>query len=433
MTAPFRVVVVGAGPAGMAAAAVAAECGSQVTLLDENPAPGGQLWRGYNAAAAPSSPHGAEYARWFTRLKSSGAEVLPESSVVDSPGPNMLRIERGGHWQDVVFDRLIIATGARERFLPFPGWTLPGVTGVGGLQALVKSGLPVVGKRVVIAGSGPLLLAVASSLTRAGARVEGIFEQATWTRLALFAATLAALSGKLVEGARYRLQTRAVPYKAGWWVKLALGHERLKAVIATDGKSEREIPCDYLACAFHLVPNIELAQLLACRIEAAYVAVNAVQETSQTGVFCAGEPTGVGGLDKALVEGEIAGLAASGHLGKAAQLLPLRQKLIRFAHHLDIAFAPRAELRELATADTIVCRCEDVTRAEIAACATGRAAKLHTRCGMGPCQGRICSPATEFLFGLSVAGPRPPLYPARIATLAGDRPDNAPAIRGAVP
>jgi D-hydroxyproline dehydrogenase subunit alpha len=420
MSAPTRVVVVGSGPGGMAAAAVAAENGCQVRLLDENHAHGGQIWRGYKADAASSYPHGHEFAKWFRRLEASGAAWEPESSVVDSPAPGVLRVERAGRWEDVAWDRLVIATGARERFLPFPGWTLPGVMGAGGLQAMVKSGLPIAGKRVVVAGSGPLLLAVAANLKREGARIEGIFEQAPWSRLAIFAASLAALPEKLAEGARYRWQTRGVAYKPGWWVKRALGEGRLEGVVVSNGSEQREVPCDYLAIGFHLVPNLELAQLLGCRIDAGYVAVNAVQETSVKGVYCAGEPTGIGGLDKALVEGQIAGLAVAGHLGKAAEFLPARQKLRRFAQILDNAFALRAELRALAASDTIVCRCEDVTHGELAECASGRAARLHTRCGMGPCQGRICGPATEFLFGWTVASARPPLYPARMATLAGN-------------
>ena len=419
MTAP-RVVVVGAGPAGMAAAAIAAECGCAVTLLDENAAAGGQIFRGYKAGGARSLPHGRGFAKWAEKLAASGAELWPESSVVDCPAPGVLRVERGGRWLDVAWDRLIVATGARERFLPFPGWTLPGVAGAGGLQALVKSGLPIEGKRVVIAGSGPLLLAVAASLTPAGAKIEGVFEQAPVAHLMRFGVSLAAHPGKLIEGARYRWQARGVKYQTGSWVKRALGRERLEAVVVTEGSREREIACDYLACGFHLVPNLELAQLLGCRIEAGYVAVNAVQETSVKGVYCAGEPTGIGGLDKALVEGKIAGLAAAGRLSEAAKLLPARQSLRRFAARLDETFAPRAELRALATPDTIVCRCEDVTRGELDGCTAGRAARLHTRCGMGPCQGRTCGPATEFLFGWSAAGVRPPLYPARVSTLAGD-------------
>ena len=419
MTAPLRVIVVGAGPGGISAAAIAAENGCQVRLLDENPAPGGQIWRGYKADTASSYSHDREFAKWLGRFEKSGALWEPESSVIDSPAPGVLRVERAGDWHDLAWDRLVIAAGARERFLPFPGWTLPGVMGAGGLQAMVKSGLTIARKRVVIAGSGPLLLAVAANLRREGAKIEGVFEQAPLGRLAAFAASLAALPGKLVEGARYRWQTRRVPYKPGWWVKCATGESRLQGVVVSNGSDQREMACDYLACGFHLVPNLELAQLLGCRIEARFVSVNAVQETSIRGVYCVGEPTGIGGLDKALVEGQIAGFAVAGHLGKAAEFLPSRQKLGRFAQLLDKTFAPRAELRALATANTIICRCEDITHGELADCASGRAARLHTRCGMGPCQGRICGAATEFLFGWTAASARPPIYPARLATLAG--------------
>jgi len=424
-----RVLVVGAGPAGMAAAAVAAESGCAVTLLDENPATGGQIWRGADADAPHQSAHGYEFAKWSRRLTASGAEFCPGSTVVDHPAPFVLRVERAGHWLDLSFERLILATGARERFLPFPGWTLPGIMGAGGLQALVKAGLPIAGKRVVVAGSGPLLLAVAAALARKGAKIEGIFEQASWPRLTRFGLTLAGHPLKLLEAARYRLQTRAAPYKPGWWVTRAIGRDRLQSVVVTNGHAIREIACDYLACGFHLVPNLELPQLLGCRIEAGYVAANEAQQTSVAGVYCAGEPTGIGGLDKALVEGQIAGLIAAGHLGQAAQFKPTQQKLRHFARQLDAAFAPRSELRTLAAADTVVCRCEDVTRAALEHCVTGRAARLHTRCGMGPCQGRICGPATEFLFGWSVPGVRPPLYPARISTLAA-RPESEAASPG---
>ena len=416
----LRVAVVGAGPAGMTAAASAAERGCSVKLIDENPAPGGQLWRGYERVSATHLPHGAEYLRRLARLRASGAEIAHETAVVDCPAPNILRIEAGGEGQDLEFDRLVIATGARERFLPFPGWTLPGVTGVGGLQALVKSGLPIQGKRVVVAGSGPLLLAVAAGLERSGASVTGIYEQAPLERLVKFGAMLAAHPAKLVEGAQCRWLTRRVPYRSGWWVKRANGGARLESVVITNGSSSQEIPCEFLACGFHLVPNLELAQRMGCRIEERYVAVNAVQETSVHGVFCAGEPTGVGGLEKALVEGEAAGLAAAGQLGKAAELLPARQRHAQFARRLDECFAARAELRALAQGDTILCRCEDVRRKDVEHCTTGREAKLHTRCGMGPCQGRVCGPVTEFLFGWSAASVRPPIYPARIATLAGE-------------
>jgi len=404
----------------MAAATVAAEAGCRVVLLDESPKPGGQIWRGADPAEPHHSPQGRRFALWFSRLRASGAEFQPGSAVVDQPNPGVLRVERETGWQDVAYDRLILATGARELFLPFPGWTLPGVLGAGGLQALVKGGLPVAGCKVVVAGSGPLLLAVGAALASAGARVQGIFEQAPFSALARFGITLAGHPAKLAEGAKYRWQTLGSPYKPGWWVARALGERRLRAAVVSDGRAEREIPCEYLACAFHLTPNLELARLLSCRIEAGFVAVNSRQETSQSGVYCVGEATGIGGLEKALVEGRIAAWAAAGRLVEAGSLAAQARRHHRFARKLDQAFALRGELRGLAAPDTIVCRCEDVTRQALEGCATGRAARLHTRCAMGPCQGRVCGPATDFLFGWSAVSARPPVLPARVSTLAGD-------------
>src|SRR5690348_7266723 len=172
MNAAFDVVVVGAGPGGIAAAAVAAEAGMHVCLLDNNPASGGQIWRGLTTDSAGHSPHGRHFTHWTKRLSASGCSMRLGVEVVDCPvsGRLLLESEEGAH--HLAFNRLILATGARERFLPFTGWTLPGVLGVGGLQALVKSGLDPAGKRVVVAGSGPLLLAAAAALKQRGASVQ---------------------------------------------------------------------------------------------------------------------------------------------------------------------------------------------------------------------------------------------------------------------
>ncbi|MGA9462589.1 MAG: FAD/NAD(P)-binding oxidoreductase, partial [Terracidiphilus sp.] len=151
------VLVVGAGPAGMAAAAAAAENGRRVCLLDQNAAAGGQIWRGYHEKHAANEPHGQVFAGLMGRLRSAGLAMRSEESVVAAVAQRVLRVESESRSEDIGYEQLILATGARERFLPFPGWTLPGVTGVGGLQALVKAGLPIAGKRVVLAGSGPLL------------------------------------------------------------------------------------------------------------------------------------------------------------------------------------------------------------------------------------------------------------------------------------
>lgn len=173
------------------------------------------------------------------------------------------------------------------------------------------------------------------------------------------------------------------------------------------------VACDYLACGFGLVPNTELPALLGCG-----TTVNQFQETATPGVYAAGEVTGIGGLDLSVVEGEIAGLAAAGRHAEATRLFGSREKHRRFAAALEAAFALRPELKSLATAETIVCRCEDVRLGKLREFEGWREAKLQTRCGMGPCQGRVCGSAVEFLVGWKAESVRPPLFPARIGTLS---------------
>ena len=139
-----------------------------------------------------------------------------------------------------------------------------------------------------------------------------------------------------------------------------------------------------------------------------------LQRTSVNGVYCAGETTGIGGVDLSLAEGQIAGYAATCQTTAARKLFPMRRRARQFAEALNGAFALRSELKALPNGNTIVCRCEDVTLGRLQSAGSWRAAKLHTRCGMGPCQGRICGPATQFLFGWQAESVRPPIFPARI-------------------
>jgi NADPH-dependent 2,4-dienoyl-CoA reductase/sulfur reductase-like enzyme len=215
---------------------------------------------------------------------------------------------------------------------------------------------------------------------------------------------------------QYRSTTLSSPYRTASWVVRALGSDRLRAVTVNIDGAHREFECDYLACGFHLVPNLELPRLMECAIEGGFVRVDANQQSSVTNVYCVGELTGIGGLEKALCEGEIAGLSTAGR--SAEHLFRQRNRMARFARQLDAAFALRPELTQLADADTLVCRCEDVPRRALEPCRSWREAKLYTRCGMGPCQGRICGPATETLFGWKHDSVRPPLVPARVETIA---------------
>ena len=413
MSVHADVVVVGAGPGGLVAAATAAEAGKRVCLVDDNPSAGGQIWRSGIAEANP------EAASLQHRLEKAGVETRFGWRVVEAPAARILRIEQSGKFDDIGYTSLILATGARERFLPFPGWTLPGVYGAGGLQAFVKSGFDMRGKRVVVAGTGPLLLAVAAHLREAGAQVVSVVEQASMRRLARFSLGLVrGQMGKLAEGARYAVGIAGIPYRTSAWVTSVSGRGRLEKVMIRSGSRILEVAADMLAIGYHLVPNTELAQLLQCDLDSGYVRVNELQQSSVSGIYCVGEVTGIGGVDKAKVEGRIAGLAASGRIDLGKALFGERDRQMLFARNLSAAFALRDELRTLATSNTLVCRCEDVPYEAVAQCNSWREAKLHTRCGMGPCQGRICGPATEFLLGWKAPAPRPPLFPVNVEILA---------------
>jgi NADPH-dependent 2,4-dienoyl-CoA reductase/sulfur reductase-like enzyme len=385
----FDVLIIGAGPAGLAAARTASESGATVAIVDDNPAPGGQIWR----AQSPALPK---------------AKVLCGARVVAARAANRLTLETHHCEFDIDCRALILATGARERFLPFPGWTLPHVMGAGGLQALAKSGMPVAGKRVVVAGSGPLLLAVADYLRKHGATVALVAEQADQSSVMRFGFKLAQHPGKLVQAMRLRTGIRYLT--ACWPVAAEPG-----AITLHRGDRTWTERCDYVACGFGLVPNTELPALLGCG-----ATVDEFQQTATPGIYAAGEVTGIGGLDLSLVEGEIAGYAATRKPDRARALFGARERHRRFAEALERAFALRPELKSLATDDTLVCRCEDVALGRIRQCAGWREAKLHTRCGMGPCQGRVCGAAVEFLLGWKSESVRPPLFPARIGTLTRD-------------
>jgi NADPH-dependent 2,4-dienoyl-CoA reductase/sulfur reductase-like enzyme len=408
----FEVVVVGAGPAGLAAACAAAENGCRTVLVDETPWLGGQIWRGQQAH--PTSPQAA---RWVERFRRSQASLLDRCTILGPGGPRVLLAEHPSGPRSIEWERLILATGARELFLPFPGWTLPGNFGPGGLQSLAKHGWPVAGKRIVLAGSGPLLLAVGGGLRKMGATIVSINEQAPRSRLISFAAKLLPWPAKLAQAARLKWTLLGTPFRCGVWPVAAVGEERLRAVALTDGRRQWTEECDWLACGFGLVPNLELPLALGCQLDNGFVKVDPKQASSVVGVFATGELTGIGGADAALVEGEIAGLAASGREDAARRLMARRGSWQRFRAALGRAFALREELARLATADTVVCRCEDVKFDKMKSFAGWRDAKLQTRCGMGPCQGRVCGAAARVLFGWGMESVRPPVLPGRVESL----------------
>ena len=412
----FETLVVGGGPAGIAAAVCAAEHGVRVGLIDDNPSAGGQIWRG--SAKGTDNSHRGSATGWQHRLNNPRITRLQGWSVFEQASSGSLRAEHNSNLADLRFEKLILATGARERFLPFPGWTLPNVMGVGAIQAMVKAGLPVHGKRVVIAGSGPLLLAVAAFLKSAGAKVVCVCEQASASQLLPFAIGLVKTPGKIIEGVRYKAATLDVPFHTSAWPVEALGDRKLNAVTLSVHGKTKTLDCDYLACGFHLVPNTELAALVGCELSNGAVVVDEWQQTSVSNIYCAGEPTGIGGVELSLTEGQIAGLVVAGQKEKAHALFGQRKQFTRFAAGLAQAFALRSELKVLPTETTLICRCEDVAYGAVRQHHSWRAAKLHTRCGMGPCQGRICGTATEYLLGWNAGSVRPPIFPALVSSLA---------------
>lgn len=408
------IAIVGAGPAGLSAARMAARAGGRVALIDDNPRAGGQIWR-QGPTQAPAAP----LRQWLDETRSHAKLIVMNSTkVAAAPGDKRLLLERDGAPLVLAYSKLILATGARERLLPFDGWTLPGVTGAGGLQALVKGGMPVRGERIVVAGSGPLLLAAADTARRHGARVVAVVEQAPFAQVARFVASLALTPGKLAQAVALGVAC----YRTGSVVVKAHGSARVEAVtIRTRGRDET-LEADRIACGFGLVPNTTLALALGCSTNECdgAIHVDGAQRTSQRDVFAAGECAGIGGMELARVEGAIAAQAALG-VAIDARLVRERDRWRAFARRVARTFELGADARAMPSPDTLLCRCEDVSIGEVASYANWRDAKLQTRCGMGPCQGRICGEAASVLFGWPRAVARPPFAPVCIDTLIAAR------------
>ncbi|MEZ6016197.1 MAG: FAD/NAD(P)-binding oxidoreductase [Planctomycetota bacterium] len=438
------VAIVGAGPAGLAAAAAARAQGADALVIDEHPEAGGQIWRASYARGLHEQAR-----KWLERAR--GARFLHGAAVYDAapqgpapqghgeraprpaapPAPHALSVwQRAGGAGEVAgaatvhASRVVLALGATERFLPFPGWTLPGVVGVGGLQALMKGGLALrgaraEGRRVLVAGSGPLLLAVAAALVEAGAHVVAVAEQAPRSAVLRLGLGLVAWPAKLAQGAALTARLRGVPVLHDAWVTRVEGAGRLTRAYVSHAGRARAFDVDLVACGFGLVPTTQLGELIGCARAGEGLAVDEDLATSVPRVYAAGETTGIGGVDAALAEGALAGLAAAG--ADARVLAPARARVARqrrFAAKLARAYALRPELRALASDDTLICRCEDVALGAVRGFTDARSAKLATRCGMGACQARVCGAALECVLGWPREAPRPPLFPVPFAALA---------------
>jgi thioredoxin reductase len=453
---PYDVLVVGAGPAGLAAAAAAVGAGARVAVVDAGERPGGQYWRqpsdavraGLGRLADDLQHDAATYARLTAGTAAAewyaGHAVWAVTRSADWFDVHVVRRATGVDTRSTLAARrLVLAPGAYDRQLPFPGWDLPGVMTAGGVQALLKGHGVAAGTRVLVAGTGPFLLPVAAGLAAVGSRV-AVHEAASGTGWARHPLAVARNPAKVAEGLDLArtLARHRIPVRRRSVVLAAHGPDAVSSVtvgrLGRDGRvlagSERRVLVDLLAVGWGFTPQLELPLALGCAtrvdVDGSQVCtVDDDQRSSVDGVWLAGEVCGVGGAALAVLEGEIAGSAAAGVTVPAGSRRR-RTAARAFAAALHHAHPVPAGWVDRVTDDTLVCRCEEVTAGRLHAAVDGlgadsaRAAKLLTRTGMGWCQGRVCGYATSCLVAARTGGsPSPPLP---------DRPVAAPLTLGAL-
>lgn len=452
LQAQYDVVVVGAGPAGLAAASVAGRAGLSTVLFDENAGVGGQVYRSIDSTpVAYQAILGEDYwvgADLANEARTSGASIVTGATVWSLTPDRQVGVSIEGRVRQISAQRVIIATGALERPFPVPGWTLPGVMSVGGAQTLLKAQGLVPEGRVVVAGCGPLLWLYAAQMLRAGGRIDAILDttpRENWRRAALHAPGFL-LSPYFRKGlALVREVRRQVKVlRADWLEALDDGNKLTEVAFGRAGREQR-LPVDRLLLHHGVVPNLNLP--LAAGIAPAWderqrcwvAAVDEAGSSVVEGIAVAGDAEGIGGATAAAERGRLAALAAVKALKPSAlEALPqvhdvrraLRREL-RGRAFLDTLFLPAAQFRR-PMGDTLVCRCEEVTAREIRDCVGlgvegPNQMKAFLRCGMGPCQGRMCGlTVTELIAeGRGVAPSavgyyrlRPPVKPITLAELA---------------
>ena len=432
MTESIDLAVIGAGPAGLAAAATAAELGLKVLLLDEQAEPGGQVWR--QAERILTSPGAGEVAASYggaedavAALRRAVLDYRPGASVFDvSPELHLNWLERDAEAmpprhriRERQAKALVLATGAMERPLPFPGWTLPGVMGVGALQTALKvGGLQPAPDSLVLAGQGPLLLLYLTQMMALGVRPAAILDLAPPRRLATVLPRLApALLGdpRLMARGVSLLLRRALsrtPVYRGVTRLQAIGGEDLEAVRFESRGRPQEIPCRLLGVHDGVIPATQLSRLLGLEHrwrddqQCFEPVTDADGRSSDERIWIAGDGGGIEGAALAGLQGRLAALKAAERLGRlsaadcereAAPLRARRARQLKARRFLDRLYAP-VPLDSHVNETTPVCRCEGVTlgaiRAAVAQGADGpNRVKTFTRCGMGPCQGRFCGPS----------------------------------------
>jgi NADPH-dependent 2,4-dienoyl-CoA reductase/sulfur reductase-like enzyme len=473
MPMTFDLIVIGAGPAGCAAAIAAARHSLRVALIDEATKPGGQVYRAPFDGSQRTNRDADAMAGSLLR------ERITQTPFGWFPGRRVWSVARGFR-VDAVSEsgpesfsapQLVAATGAYERVVPFPGWTLPGVIGLGAATILEKSQGMIPGRRCVIAGCGPLLFAIAAKVAAAGGNVVAAVDLAGPSDWLSALPGLTIRPSLLARGLGWVLQIRraGIPVYFRNTVIAAEGDERIRRVAispvdrngATVSGATKEFGVDTLVVGHGLVPGSDIPGILRARLDydqlrGGFVpAVDVFGRTTVPNLFAAGDGAGIRGAEAALVSGEIAGLTAAQNAGQLTEdkherlVRPLLRRLRRHRPFAD-AVARQLALRPAQVAsiprDTVVCRCEDVTRAVIESAAAAGALDVNqmkhfTRCGMGPCQGRMCGDVAAEILAQSRKVPRhgvgywtgrPPLRPISLADLVGtfdysDIPIPAPA------
>jgi len=448
----YDVVVIGAGPAGLAAAATAAEAGLSTLLLDENVGPGGQVFRAIASTPVTERDRlGADYwvgADLVQAVRGSSAEIIQRATVWSLDRNLEIGVSVEGVSAFVTARRVILATGALERPFPIPGWTLPGVMTAGAAQTMLKSSALVPDGRTVIAGQGPLLWLLAAQVLRLGGRIDRILD--TTERRNYLAALPHAFafltSPYFVKGLALMREVRAkVPVVSRVHELVAAGDGQLATVSYLAGGRRETLQAGLLLLHQGVVPNVNLA--MAAGIEHRWdeqqlcwsPVLDATGNSSIDGIAIAGDGAGIGGAGAAVFRGRIAARAAVEALAPAAaaKLAPmamLRTGLVQAERgriFLDTLFRPAPQFR-IPSGDTIVCRCEEVSAKDIldavAIGATGpNQLKAYRRTGMGPCQGRLCGlTVTELMAEARGKSPqeigyyrlRAPVKPITLAELA---------------
>lgn len=415
-----RVVIVGAGPAGIAAAAAVAHSTLDIMLIDEARRPGGQVHRSPAPGLALDMRRllgtglGA-YERFhaLANVVCARVDYRPETTVWSVHG-GAVHLSHGAGIETLPYDALILAPGATDRVMPMPGWTQPGIFTLGAAQALLKDQGCLIGRRVVFCGSSPLLYVAALQYLRVGGEVAAVLDTTAFADKLIAVPRMLAASGTLRDGllCLAALRRRSVPVLHGVRLERFVGGEAVSAVVYRRASgSVGRTDCDAVAYGHGLRPETQLAELAGCTLRYDPLRRLHVPDTdgdgrAGQGVYVAGDGGVIGGAEAAAVSGRLAGRALLHDLGlhpvdaeAAADRRRLR-RLRRFQDGLATAFRWPAELAGALDDFVILCRCENVAVGEVRAAleqpigsAETNRVKAATRCGMGRCQGRYCGPA----------------------------------------